>query len=94
MLVSAEIVLDLPENDPATAPLRDAYLRVWTAYDSFENVLASFRLAHRLSALVSALSWYSGIVEMTEDVRTNYAHVVPELLKEFMNAEMNRYPFV
>jgi hypothetical protein len=94
VFVSVEIVLDLPDYDPATAPLREAYLRAWTDYDSFENLMANFALAHRVSSLVSAQAWYEGIVGMTGELRTEYEHVVPELLKEFLNAETDKYPFV
>lgn len=92
--VSVEIVLDLPENDASTAPLRDAYLQAWTQFDSLENIKITFEIAYHLSSLVSALSWSSAISLMSEAMRIDYAHVVPELLKEFLNAELDQYPFV
>lgn len=93
-LVSAEIVLDLPDNDAGTMPLRKAYLEAWTDYDSLENVRAEFRLAHRLSSLVSALSWYRDLVPLSEAERAPYEHAVPSLLQEFLSAEFDKYPFV
>ena len=92
-LVSAEIVLELPDFDSTTAPLRDVYLQTWADYDSFENVQADFRLAQRLSALVSAQSWYQEISLMPEALRGEYEHIVPSLLQEFLHAELNKYPF-
>jgi hypothetical protein len=94
VFVSVEIVLDLPDYDPATRPLRDAYLNAWTNHDSIENIRKLFALAHRTSSLVSTLSWYHGIVEMPPEMRSEYAHVVPELLKEFLYADTGKYPFV
>ena len=94
VLVSAEIDLDLPDYSPKTAPLRDAYLHAWTEYDSAENVMRDFRLAQRLSALVSALAWYNDLVELTEEERAPYGYTVPSLLQEFLDADMEKYPFV
>jgi len=94
VFVSVEIVLDLPDYDPATAPLREAYLQMWTKYEPLENVRAAFVLAQRLSSLVSTLSWHSGIITYPADIRTDYEHVVPELLKEFLYADLSKYPFV
>lgn len=94
VFVSVEIVLDLPDYDPATAPLRDAYLRMWTKYEPIEHVRAAFALAQRQSSLVSALSWYSGIIHYAAEIRPDYEHVVPELLKEFLYADLEKYPFV
>lgn len=94
VFVSVEIVLDLPDYDPATASLRDAYLNMWTKYEPIENVHAAFGLAHRLSSLVSALSWYSGIITYPPEIRPEYEHVVPSLLQEFLRADIKSYPFV
>lgn len=94
VFVSVEIVLDLPDYDPATAPLRDAYLNAWSHYDSFQNLMTNFKLAHRLSSLVSTLSWYEGITNMAAADAVEYEHVVPELLKEFLYAGIEAYPFV
>jgi aminoglycoside phosphotransferase (APT) family kinase protein len=94
VLVSVEIVLDLPDYDPATILLRDAYLNAWAKYESPPNLLKTFALAHRCSSLVSTLSWYRSIVVMPPEMRSEYHHVVPELLKEFLYADLSRYPFI
>lgn len=93
VFVSIEIALDLADYDPATAPVRDAYLNTWTKYESPENVRAAFALAQRLSSLVSALSWYSGIITYPPEIRPEYEHVVPGLLKEILYADLSKYPF-
>jgi aminoglycoside phosphotransferase (APT) family kinase protein len=93
VFVSVEIVLDLPDYDPATAPIRDAYLNAWRDYDSIENIRRVFALAYRTSSIVSMLSWYHSIVAMPADMRQEYEHVVPELLKEFLYADLSRYPY-
>ena len=94
VLVSIEIVLDLPDNDPFTQPVRDAYLNAWTKYASIENVRAAFRLAQRISTLVSLFSWYHSILSFSPEQRDAYAHIVPALLQEFLYADMEKYPFV
>lgn len=94
VLVSVEIVLGLDDYDPSLAPLRDTYLGVWADFDSETNLRRAFALAQRLSAVVSALSWYRGLAEQTETEREGYEHIVPSLLQEFLHADLTRYPFV
>lgn len=94
VFVSVEIVLDLPDYDLLTAPLRDAYLAAWTKYDSPENLLATFALAHRVSSVVSLLSWYQFVKTLSPTELVEYEHIVPSLLQEFLHADLERYPFV
>jgi hypothetical protein len=56
--------------------------------------LGTFRLAQRLSSIVSALSWHHGITAMSATERTEYEYIVPSLLQEFLNADLSAYPFV
>lgn len=94
VLVSIEMALDLPDYDPATQPARDAYLAAWADYDTPANLFATFRLAQRLSSLVSTLSLYQGIVAMSDAERAEFEHIVPSLLQEFLHADLEKYPFV
>jgi aminoglycoside phosphotransferase (APT) family kinase protein len=93
-LVSVEMALDLPDYDPSTAPLRDAYLSTCSEYETPERIRATFCLAQRQSSIVSALSWYRGIRAMSPLERSEYHHIVPLLLQEFLDADLNAYPFV
>lgn len=94
VFVSVEIVLDLPDYDPLTSPLRDAYLAAWGKYDSPENLLATFALAHRVSSVVSLLSWYQLVKTLSPQELVDYEHIVPLLLQEFLQADLYKYPFV
>lgn len=93
-LVSIELVLDLPDYDPCTAPVRDAYLNAWSAYDTRENIFSTFCIAQRVSEIVTALSWYQTVVTAPPDQRAEYEHIVPSQLQAFLYADLGKYPYV
>jgi hypothetical protein len=93
VLVSNEIVLGLPDNDSQLAPLREAYLAAWGKRGTPETLHEIFRLAHRVSSICSALSWHHTLSELPPDARTAYLGHVPGLLKEFLYADVQRFPF-
>ncbi len=93
-LVSVELVLDLPDYDPFTAPVRDAYLNAWSEYAARENIFQTFRIAQRVSEIVTALAWYQTVVTAPPDQRADYEHIVPSCLQAFLNFDLEKYPFV
>lgn len=93
-LVSIELVLDLPDYDPFTAPVRDAYLNAWKQYDTRENIFSTFCTAQRVSEIVTALSWYQTVVTAPPDQRADYEHIVPSCLQALLNFDLEKYPFV
>jgi len=85
--VSLYYVLGLDDGAPELDQLRDAYLKPFERYASSDRLLDAFRIAHRLSSLVSALSWYRSIAALPLEERGDYAGAVPGLLKEFLELE-------
>lgn len=82
--VCIETILDLEEDAAEFDALRDAYLEVWNAYGSHEDLVAAFELANCLSSLVSALSWNRTVSSLPESERGNAVGAVPALLREFL----------
>ena len=85
--VSVEISLDLEEGAGEVPELRDAYLEPWTRFESRSNLQAAFRLAQRLSPLVSALAWDRVVSSLPPPLQEEYAVPVPALLREFLEIE-------
>jgi hypothetical protein len=87
--VSIEISLEL--DDYAFTPEMDAllnlYLKPWEKFASKDDVLAAYRLSKPVASVVKALAWHTTISRMSEDMRQEYARIVPELMREFVHHE-------
>jgi hypothetical protein len=91
--ISVENVLELPDEDPYTRPLRETYLAAWSDMLPMQELRALFCRVLRISPLVTAQAWARGIGQMTPARRAEYAYVIPSLLREFLNANESRYPY-
>ncbi len=93
VLVSVENSLNLPDYSPASKPLRDAYLDAWREFGSRETLQEIFRLAFRIAQVSGALKWYRQMEVTPPDLRDEYRHGVPSLLKDFLHADLEKYPY-
>lgn len=89
--VSIEIALDLEDYSftPEMAELLDIYLKPWQKFASQEDLLKAYQLSKPLASIVKALAWHTTISRMGEDLRKEYAWIVPELMREFVHHEKN-----
>lgn len=87
VFVSVEYTFDLPEDSTLDYPFRDAYLEPWLEFAPYPDLLDAFRLALRLSSLVSALSWHQGLAPLPDAERSEQALAVHLLLREFLERE-------
>jgi hypothetical protein len=87
--VSIEIALEL--DDYAFTPEMDAllnlYLKPWEKFASQDDLRAAYRLSKPVASVVKALAWHRTISRMGEDMRKEYAWIVPELMREFLHQE-------
>lgn len=93
VMVSVEIVLDLPEGDPSLAPLRDTYLESWARFGPPDVLRRAFGDAMRLSSISGALAWYTTVSILPPAEQETYAVPVPSLLQEFLNVDMTQFPY-
>jgi hypothetical protein len=87
VLVSAEISLQIDENDPQLYLLRDAYLEPWTRYAPRDDLLNILDITRRLAPINGALTWHRLVSKLEGQARADYALPVPALLQEFLDAE-------
>jgi hypothetical protein len=89
--VSIEIALDLEDYSftPEMAELLDIYLEPWQKFASKEDLLKAYQLSKPVASIVKALAWHTTISRMGEDLRKEYAWIVPELMREFVHHEKN-----
>jgi hypothetical protein len=85
-LRSVAYSLDLTDDAPELARLRDAYLEPWTRYAPRERLLAAMRLTQWLGMLCRALTWYHVVSSLEGNERAEYAETVPGWLQEFVDA--------
>ena len=86
LFVSIEIALKLDDYafTPDMAVLLDRYLEPWQRFAPKEALRAAYRISKPVAAIVSALSWYKTISPLRDSLRTQYAWILPELLREFL----------
>jgi len=48
---------------------------------------AAYRLSKPVASVVKTLAWHTTISRMGEDLRKEYAWIVPELMREFLYHE-------
>ena len=87
--VSIEIALEL--DDYAFTLEMDAllnlYLKPWEKFASKDELLAAYRLSKPVASIVKAFAWHTTISRMDEELRKEYAWIVPELMREFLHHE-------
>ncbi len=85
-LVSLEILLDWPDDTPASGPdfdrLRNAYLRPWQKIAPHAVLSNALEASTPLAPLCSALSWQRAIAHAPPAARAEYLRPVPALLRE------------
>jgi hypothetical protein len=65
--------------------LRDAYLSAWQDYASLPRLRVAFALAHRLGAVLRALTWRACIPHLPETERWEYEDAQPYFLLHFLD---------
>lgn len=94
VLVSVENSLNLPDYSPDSRPLLGAYLEAWREFGSRETLQEIFRLAFRVAQVSGALKWFRQMQVTPPELRADYMHGVPSLLKDFLYADLEKYPYV
>ncbi len=79
--------LNLDEDGPEIAGLRDAYLEPWGDYAGHRDLLAACYLARRVGRVCRALTWYQVIKPLPEAERAEQADAVPGWLQIFLEGE-------
>jgi hypothetical protein len=89
--VSIEIALDLEDYafTPEMANLLDIYLEPFQKFTSKEDLLKAYQLSKPVASVVKSLAWHTTISRMSEDLRKEYARIVPALMQEFLYHEKN-----
>jgi hypothetical protein len=89
--VSIEIALDLEDYSltPEMEALLHLYLKPWEGFASKPELLKAYRLSKPVASVVKAFSWHTTISRMGEDLRKEYAWIVPELMREFLHHQNN-----
>ena len=88
--VSMEIALELDDYAPATpgmTALLHRYLEQWEKFGTKEELLKAYSLSRPVASIVKTLAWHSTISRMGDDLRKEYAWIVPEVLREFLYYE-------
>ncbi|HSG43980.1 MAG TPA: aminoglycoside phosphotransferase family protein [Anaerolineales bacterium] len=85
--VSMEITLELDDYAPPTPAMTELlhrYLERWEGYGSKEELLKAYELSRPVASIVKTMAWHLTISRMNNDLRAEYAWIVPEVLREFM----------
>ena len=87
--VSIEIALKLDDYSftPEMAALLDRYLEPWQKIASKEDLLTAYHLSTPVASIVKALAWYQTISRLEGSMRSEYAWILPELMREFFYHE-------
>ncbi|MCP4168412.1 MAG: phosphotransferase [Chloroflexi bacterium] len=80
-------VLELEEDHPELARLRDTYLEPWTRFGTRQQLLEAFELAQRIAMVNRALTWHRSVANLEGALKDEYADAVPGWLLEFLQAE-------
>jgi hypothetical protein len=83
--VSIEIALELDDYafTPEMQELLDIYLESWKKFAPKEKLLEAFSLSRCIASIIKALMWHKTVSPLTDPLRQEYAHIVPELFREF-----------
>ena len=87
--VSIEMALELEDYafTPEMEELLDIYLEPFQQFASREELLTAYQVSKPVASVVKALAWHTTISRMGEDLRKEYAWIVPELMREFVHHE-------
>lgn len=87
--VSIEIALELDDYafTSEMQGLLDIYLEPWTKFTSKEKLQEAYFLSRCVASIVKTLMWHQTVSPLTGSLREEYAHIVPELFREFMEYE-------
>jgi hypothetical protein len=87
--VSIEISLELEDYSftPEMGSLLDVYLGPWTKFGSKEQLMRAYFLSRCVASIAKALGWHQTISPLEVELREEYAHIVPELFREFVEYE-------
>ena len=87
--VSIEIALDLEDYAfiQEMEELLEIYLEPFQRFASKDDLRAAYRLSKPVASVVKTLAWHTTISRMGEDLRKEYAWIVPELMREFLYHE-------
>lgn len=86
VFVSLENRLGWDEYDPRFEALGEQYLQAWTGIIEGARLHHAYRLAVRLWAAGSLLSWRDGLRALSPAERQPYEHVLPSLARELIEA--------
>jgi len=84
--VSIEIALELDDYafTPEMADMLDRYLEPFERFASQDELHKAYALSKPVASVVKALAWHQSITRMDESVRSEYIHIVPAVLQEFL----------
>jgi hypothetical protein len=87
--VSIEIALDLPDYSftPEMRELLDRYLAPFKTFAAKEELLRAYQVSKPVASIVKALAWHTTISRLEGDLRSEYAWIVPELMREYLYHE-------
>ena len=87
--VSIEIALELDDFSftPEMQGLLDVYLEPWEKFTSREKLHEAYFLSRCVASIVKALMWHQTVAPLKNPLREEYAHIVPELFREFIEYE-------
>ena len=87
--VSIEMALELEDYafTPEMEELLDIYLEPFQQFAAREELLTAYQVSKPVASVVKALAWHTTISRMGEDLRKEYAWIVPELMREFVHHE-------
>jgi hypothetical protein len=87
--VSIEIALELDDYSftPQMQALLAVYFQAWEKFASREKLQEAYFLSRCVASIVKALMWHQTVAPLTGALRDEYAHIVPELFREFMEYE-------
>jgi hypothetical protein len=87
--VSIEIALELDDFSFTSEmqELLDVYLEPWEKFTSREKLQEAYFLSRCVASIVKALMWHKTVAPLKNPLREEYAHIVPELFREFIEYE-------
>jgi Phosphotransferase enzyme family len=87
--VSIEISLELDDYSFTSEMqgLLEVYFEAWQEFASKEKLQQAYLLSRSVTSIVKALTWHKTVIPLKGSLREEYAHIVPELLREFIHYE-------
>lgn len=87
--VSIEIALELDDFSftPEMQELLNVYLEPWEKFASRGKLQEAYFLSRCVASIVKTLMWHKTVAPLKNPLREEYAHIVPELFREFIEYE-------